>query len=148
MACCPDESAALCDDSRIRRPRIRDDSDMKISAKTLLICLCASFSLGTVRAEYGDVVYHYCYVGKPPYSAVVYFSESFGAARGTYGVGIQNSFHSYVSARHDADASAGGQCMGPYETRGDAENALNAHVAELRRDGKDVVMTWWRYRGD
>jgi len=78
----------------------------------------------------------------------VYFSEAFGVASGTYEVGIRNAFHSFVAGRVDPDASAGGQCMGPYETMGDAENALNDHMAETRRDGHDVVTTWWSYRGD
>ena len=121
---------------------------MGTKTKAVFIGALAALFMNVARAEYGDVVYHYCFVGKPPYSEVVYFSEAFGVARGTYGVGIQNSFHSFIAARHDPSASAGGQCMGPYETRNDAETALNDHIAERRRDGKEVVLTWWRYRGD
>jgi hypothetical protein len=121
---------------------------MKHAVKVFLLTACALLPLGSARAEYGNVVYHYCYVGKPPYSEVIYFSEAFGVASGTYSVGIENAFHSYVAARHDPGASAGGQCMGPYETLSDAENALNDHIADRRRDGKDVVMTWWHYNGD
>jgi hypothetical protein len=121
---------------------------MKHAMKIFVLSVFALLPFDSARAAYGDVVYHYCYVGKPPYSQVLYFSEVFGVSRGTYSVGIENAFHSYVSARHDPSASAGGQCMGPYETRQDAENAMNDHIAESRRDGKDAVMTWWRYRGD
>ena len=116
--------------------------------KMLWFSACAMLLMGNVQASYGDVVYHYCYVGKPPYGETVYFSEAFGVASGTYEVGIRNAFHSFVAGRVDPDASAGGQCMGPYETMGDAENALNDHMAETRRDGHDVVTTWWSYRGD
>jgi hypothetical protein len=121
---------------------------MKSALRVFLITACALLPVGSVRAEYGDVVYHYCYVGKPPYSEVVYFSDAFGVDRGTYSVGIENSFHSFIAARHDPDASAGGQCMGPYETHSDAEDALNDDIADRRRNDKDVVMTWWRYSGD
>ena len=121
---------------------------MKRTLRMLLLAIFSLLPLGSVQAQYSDVVFHYCYVGKPPYSDTLYFSEAFGVPRGTYAVGIQNSFHSYVAARHDPTASAGGQCMGPYESRGQAEAALNDHIAEARRDGKQVVTTWWRYRGD
>lgn len=121
---------------------------MKFLPKTALLACFALVPLNAAQAQYGEVVYHYCYVGKPPYSQTLYFSEAFGVERGTYEVGIRNDWHSYVAARHDPDASAGGQCMGPYESRREAENALNDHIAESRRDGKSVVTTWWRYRGD
>ena len=121
---------------------------MKFKSRAIFFGALAALFMNGAQAQYGDVVYHYCYVGKPPYSNVLYFSEAFGVARGTYDVGIENAFHSYVAARHDPDASAGGQCMGPYETMQDAQNALNDHIADRRRNGKDVVVTWWRYRGD
>ncbi|MBC6981316.1 hypothetical protein [Caulobacter sp. 17J80-11] len=101
-----------------------------------------------VKAAYGDVVYHYCYVAKEPYGEVVYFSESFGVPADTYAVGIENAFNSFVTGRYDSDVISGAQCMGPYETQGEAAEQLNDHMGERRRAGKNVVMTWWRYRGD
>jgi hypothetical protein len=121
---------------------------MKRTIRMLFLAVLALSPLGSAQAQYGDVIFHYCYVGKPPYSNVLYFSEAFGVPRDTYETGIRNAFHGYIAARHDPEASAGGQCMGPYETRNQAENALNEHIAEARRDGKGVVLTWWRYRGD
>src|SRR5688572_30272987 len=121
---------------------------MRSIARILVLSLCACFVFGAAQAQQPTTVFRYCYVGKPPYGAVVYFSEAFAVDVGVYPVGIQNAFHSYVSARHDPDTMAGGQCMGAYDTRAEAENALNDHIAESRRDGKQVVLTWWRYRGN
>lgn len=121
---------------------------MNLKMKSLLVIASMTLFLSSAQAGYGETIYYYCYVGKPPYGNVVYFSQSFGAKYDTHDVGIENAFHSYVAARHDPDASAFGQCMGPYESRSDAENELNDHIAERRRAGKQVVMTWWSYRGD
>ena len=101
-----------------------------MKTKMLWFSACAMLLMSNVQASYGDVVYHYCYVGKPPYGKVMYFSEAFGVPSGTYEVGITNAFHSFVAARLDPEASAGGSCMGPYETMSDAENALNDDIAD------------------
>lgn len=132
----------------VSRPALRYALLMRYITRTLLLLsLCATFASGTAHAQQQNTVYRYCYVGKPPYGAVVFFSEAFAVDIGVYNVGIQNAFHSYVSARHDPDTMAGGQCMGPYDSRREAEDALNDHIAESRRDGKQVVLTWWRYSG-
>src|SRR5262245_60844184 len=38
---------------------------MKHAAKIFLLSAFAMLPMGSVRAEYGEVVFHYCYVGKP-----------------------------------------------------------------------------------
>lgn len=101
-----------------------------------------------IKAQYGDVVYHYCYISKAPYGETVYFSETFGVSAGTYVVGIQNAFNSFVTGRFDSSVISGASCMGPYATPREAQDELNDHMGERRRAGKSVVMTWWRYSGD
>ena len=100
-----------------------------------------------IKAQYGEVVYHYCYIAKRPYGDTVYFSEAFGVPQGTYAVGIQNDFNSFVTGRFDADVISGAQCMGPYPTMQEARNELNDHLGDRRRAGKTVVTTWWTWRG-
>lgn len=108
----------------------------------------ASQEARLVKAQYGPVVYHYCYVNAPPYGQTVYFSDSFGVKSDTYEVGIQNAFNAFVTGRFDSNVISGAQCMGPYATMREAADELNEHMGERRRDGKQVVMTWWRYSGD
>ncbi|MDP2260802.1 MAG: hypothetical protein Q8J89_13915 [Caulobacter sp.] len=98
--------------------------------------------------QYGLADYRYCYVGKPPYGETVYFSEAFRVDRGTYAVGIENAFNSFITGRYDSQVMSGAVCMGPYDSAGEAASALNDHLGERRRAGKAVVMTLWRYRGD
>lgn len=101
-----------------------------------------------IRVQSDSADYRYCYVGKSPYGDPVYFSEAFRVDRGTYAVGIQNDFNSYVTGRYDSNVISGAVCMGPYDSMGEAASALNDHLGERRRAGKSVVTTYWRYRGD
>ena len=52
------------------------------------------------RVQNDSADYRYCYVAKSPSGEIVYFSEAFRAERGTYSVGIENAFNSFVTGRH------------------------------------------------
>lgn len=78
----------------------------------------------------------------------VYFSGIFSVSMHTYGVGIENSFNSYVAARHDPGASSGALCMTGFDSYQEAADDMNDDIAVRRRSGKQVVVTRWSYRGD
>lgn len=92
-----------------------------------------------------NVDYRYCLLSTPPYGDTVYFSAVFAVEGGTYAVGIQNRFNAFVAARHDPRTFSGSICLGPYSTRGEAEEARNTEIGSRRRSGKDVVVTRWTY---
>ena len=74
---------------------------------------------------------------------MVYFSQSFAVERGTYAVGLENSFDAFVSARFDADAISGATCMGPYDSASEGADERNEHIGQVRRSGKSAVLTLW-----
>lgn len=118
-----------------------------------LMAMASGFPAGAgspqlIRAQYDTADYRYCYVAKQPYGETVYFSEAFRTDRGTYAVGIENAFNSYITGRYDSEVISGAVCMGPYDSMGEAASALNDHMGERRRAGKNVGMTLWRYHGD
>ena len=63
------------------------------------------------RVQNDSADYRYCYVAKSPYGEIVYFSEAFRAERGTYSVGIENAFNSFVTGRYDSQVISGAVCM-------------------------------------
>lgn len=81
-------------------------------------------------------------------SSTVYFSRVFPSDTSIYVVGVQNSFNSYVSGRHDSKAISGALCMGLYDTAQEAQDELNDDAAKTRRDGLSAVFTLWSYHGD
>lgn len=87
--------------------------------------------------------YRYCYSVSASDSSVVYFSQSFAVEGGTYAVGLENSFNSFVSARFDPRAISGASCMGPYDSGSEASDERNDHIASVRREGKSAVLTHW-----
>jgi hypothetical protein len=115
----------------------------------LVAAVIAGTTIATAaQAEDGRSDWRYCQLAIQPYGKTVYFSEVFVVEDGTYGRGIENAFNSFVTARHDPDAISGAICLGPYESRSDAENALNDGIGRVRRMGNRVVFTQWRYHGD
>lgn len=92
-----------------------------------------------------NVDYRYCLLSTPPYGETVYFSSVFAVEGGTYAVGIQNRFNAFVAARHDPRTFSGSICLGPYSTRGEADEARDNEIGQRRRDGKTVIVTRWRF---
>lgn len=115
--------------------------------KKLLLVACAALLFGSANAD-EPRHYRWCMIAKAPYGDTVFFSEVFSVRAGTYAVGIQNSFSSYVTARHDEEVMSGARCMGPYTDRTQAEGELNDEIGDRKRHGKQVVLTLWRYRGN
>lgn len=112
----------------------------------MLTCLCGALGASAPSmADYGAFAYHYCYASE---GETYYFSEIFTLETGKWDQGAENSFHSFVTGRLADGPLDHWQCMGPYETATEAEDKMNDHIGERRRDGDDVVLTRWRYHGD
>jgi hypothetical protein len=94
-----------------------------------------------------DDSYLWCYHRVDPYGRTLYVSAVF-RDNGDYHVGISNQFDNHVAAHYNPSHSSGARCMGPYDRRSEAEQTLNRTIADGRRDGVNVVITHWRYRGD
>ena len=117
---------------------------LKKTAIVLALSVFAAPPAG--QAQEDKTQYHYCFIGKPPYSDPLFFSEAFGAKQSVDDIDIRLAFASYVAARHEPTASAGALCM-RYDTMREAMDALNDHIAERRRGKVGVVVTLWRYSG-
>lgn len=96
----------------------------------------------------GSTAWFYCSLAKSPYGDPTFYSAIFRADRGIYGRALENSFNSYVSARHDPDAISGAICFGPYDDYQEAADRENDSIANDRRRDIRTVVTRWEYRGN
>ena len=94
-----------------------------------------------------DVSYGYCKASEPDYGRYHVFSTVFEVPTGTYHVGVQNSFRSFVEA-YDGRSYGSAMCSVSFDSWQDAEDDKNEWMGRHRRDGHDVRWARWSYRGD
>lgn len=118
---------------------------MVISILALIGAAAALAVSAPVAGE--DVSYGYCRASEPDYGRYHVFTTVFEVPAGTYHVGVQNSFRAFAEA-HDGRAFGSVSCSISYDSRQDAEDDKNEWMARHRRDGHDVRVARWAYRGD
>lgn len=94
-----------------------------------------------------DVSYGYCKASEPDYGRYHVFTTVFQVPVGTYHVGVQNSFRAFAEA-YDGRAFGSVSCSISYDNWQEAEDDKNQWMARHRRDGQDVRLARWAYRGD
>ena len=76
------------------------------------------------------------------------YSSVFRLKAGINPTGVQNSFHSYVSANFNEQIKGSALCFTTIDNYQEAENMRNDYIGRKRRNGWTVYTVNWAYRGD
>lgn len=114
-----------------------------------LLSVAASVLLAASAAtqEPPDRDWYYCQLAERPYGRTVYVSDVFTTPAGASEAEVESAFEDHVQRRYVREPVAGGLCLGPKTSRGEAREDRRDTITSLRRDGVTVVRTNWRFRG-